>query len=223
MTPGGVELIRFDSIDSTNDEAKRRFASGAIGAMPVAITAGEQTAGRGTRGRAWDSPLGAGIYVSVAVTSEAAVFGGSVSGPPRADRPWTLAAGVAAADAIRREFGIEARLKPVNDLIVDGRKLGGILTETTVCGDRIESLVVGLGLNVRGSERRTDDRGLEPVTLEMLRPPGVPIGGEEVERLRLALVDALLESIRSAATESDDSIRDAWLERAIPGAQLPTA
>lgn len=118
-----------ESIGSTNDRARELARAGEAG---VAVVAGEQTAGRGRRGREWAAPPG-GAYVSVLVDPDLAP----------ADAPLlTLAAGVATVRALDGA-GVEAGLKWPNDVLVDGAKLAGILTERTA--DRV---VVGVGINV---------------------------------------------------------------------------
>lgn len=128
-----------ESIASTNDRA-RELASD--GAADVVVLADEQTGGRGRLERRWNSPSG-GVWLSV-VTRPAIV-------PARAPL-YTLAASVATASAAR-EAGVDARIKWPNDVVVpvdeagDYRKLAGILTEMEGETDRVEWLVVGIGVN----------------------------------------------------------------------------
>jgi BirA family biotin operon repressor/biotin-[acetyl-CoA-carboxylase] ligase len=129
------EVVVLDETASTNDEAlARAFAGASSGAVVVAE---RQTAGRGRLGRTWFSEPGSALTASWIVRPAFAV-----------DR-WPLIpliAGVAAADAVRDLAGVDVRLKWPNDLLVDGRKLGGILVEARPP----EAVVVGLGVNVRG-------------------------------------------------------------------------
>ncbi len=155
-----MNIVRLGSIDSTNAEARRRLEAETIDA-PVLIIASEQTAGRGTRGRRWESPAGAGLYLSF------------VDPKPTRDAPSetiTLAAGVACAEAIEH-FGIAVRLKPINDLIAGGGKLGGILTETTVRGGRLQTLVIGIGINIHPAPRDLPEGALPATSLADLVPP----------------------------------------------------
>lgn len=130
----GVEA--HASIGSTNDRARALLRE--PGGEGRAIVAEEQTAGRGRRGRAWISPPGRNLMLSVAVRPRI----------PAADA-WQLA--LAAALAAR---GACATLAPValkwpNDLVSDdGAKLGGLLLETIIDGDRVTSAVIGVGINV---------------------------------------------------------------------------
>lgn len=129
-------VLRFETIDSTNsaalDYARRGADEGLV------IVASEQSAGRGRHGRVWHSAAGDGLYLSIILRPKV----------PLTDFPLlTLMAGVAAKDALE-EFGVSADLKWVNDLLVKGRKIGGILAETAET-DRGPAVVVGIGVNLR--------------------------------------------------------------------------
>jgi BirA family transcriptional regulator, biotin operon repressor / biotin---[acetyl-CoA-carboxylase] ligase len=119
---------------STMDEAKARARRGAPdGTVVVAET---QTGGRGRESRAWHSPSG-GLYLS-------AVLRG-IDDP----RLLTLALGNAVADALE-VAGVEPRLKWVNDVLVGGKKVAGVLAEAESTGGRIDLIVAGIGVNVNG-------------------------------------------------------------------------
>ncbi|QSW99673.1 biotin--[acetyl-CoA-carboxylase] ligase [Haloterrigena alkaliphila] len=128
-----------DSIGSTNDRARELAGEGAA---DVAVVADEQTGSRGRLEREWSAPSG-GVWVSVVSRPEIA--------PARAPL-YTLAASVATARAAR-EAGVDARIKWPNDVVVpvgsegDYRKLAGILTEMEGETDRVDWLVVGIGVN----------------------------------------------------------------------------
>ncbi|WP_374601340.1 bifunctional biotin--[acetyl-CoA-carboxylase] ligase/biotin operon repressor BirA [Arenimonas sp.] len=130
----GLEL-HFD-IDSTNAEALRHPAP-ATGVQ--AWLAERQTAGRGRRGRTWVSPLAAHVYLSLSRRFDAGI--GALQG-------LSLAVGAATAEVLHAKGFPQVGLKWPNDLLADGRKLGGILVELR--GDAAGPLhvVVGLGLNV---------------------------------------------------------------------------
>jgi BirA family biotin operon repressor/biotin-[acetyl-CoA-carboxylase] ligase len=131
----------FDSLPSTNDLAKELGSKNAPeGSLVVAES---QTRGRGRLGREWDSPPGVGLYVSLLLRPPL---------PPTEMPQITLAAAVAVVRALRRATGVAPGIKWPNDLLVDGKKLGGILTEMETESDRIRHLVVGLGLNVNNRE-----------------------------------------------------------------------
>lgn len=121
---------------STNDEASAWARAGAPhGALVVADA---QTGGRGRMRRAWHSPPGENLYFSVVLRSPIA--------PHRAP-PLTLAAAVALAEAVAEE-GARPALKWPNDLLLDGRKAAGILTEMTTAGSRVDFVVCGIGVNL---------------------------------------------------------------------------
>jgi len=129
-------IIKKGVCGSTNDEAKRLAREGA--AEGTAVVAAEQTAGRGTKGRSWHSARGLGLYASVILRPRSAA---RLSLLP-------LAAGLAAREAVERTTGLLPGLRWPNDLILDGKKLGGVLCETEFSGNKVAFAVVGLGLNV---------------------------------------------------------------------------
>jgi BirA family biotin operon repressor/biotin-[acetyl-CoA-carboxylase] ligase len=129
-------VIRVKVCGSTNDEVKDMARAGAE--EGTAVVALEQTAGRGTKGRGWHSARGLGLYVSVLLRPPAAV---SLSLLP-------LAAGLAARDAVEKASGLIAGLRWPNDVVWEGKKLGGILCETEFSGSEVVFAVVGLGLNL---------------------------------------------------------------------------
>jgi BirA family transcriptional regulator, biotin operon repressor / biotin---[acetyl-CoA-carboxylase] ligase len=137
----GLTIYRLATCTSTNDVAKVLAGEGA--ADGTVVVAGEQTGGRGTKGRGWHSAPGLGLYASVILR------------PGRSDIALIPAmAGVAVAGAIRSAAGVEARLKWPNDIAWRGKKLGGILSESAFCGDEVSYVVVGIGINLR--HRRAD-------------------------------------------------------------------
>lgn len=138
----------YKSIGSTNQEAKKMAVAGA--GHGTVILAEEQTEGRGRRGRSFFSPKGTGLYMSVILrpqsTAEEAVLA-------------TTAAAVAVCRAISQVLGIEARIKWVNDIFVGDLKVCGILTEalSDFQTGTVESLILGIGLNVTTSPERFPD------------------------------------------------------------------
>lgn len=130
-------------VDSTNRLARMMAVEGA--AHGSVFLAEEQTQGRGRRGRSFFSPNGKGLYMSILLrptgTSEQAVL-------------TTTAASVAVCRALQETLGIEAKIKWVNDLFWNDKKICGILTEavTDVESGTIESLVLGIGINTTSTE-----------------------------------------------------------------------
>lgn len=142
LLPGGSRarsLIRLESVGSTNDHLKALARAGAPSG--TAVLADVQTAGRGRLGRSFLSPAGEGVYLSVLLRPDCS-----------AEAALQLTAWTAAAvcRALERCCGLSAGIKWVNDIILNGRKLGGILCETSMRGDsgRVDYVVAGVGLNV---------------------------------------------------------------------------
>jgi len=127
----------FETLGSTNDLAKALAAQGAPEGTVVVAEA--QTSGRGRLGRTWDAPPQAGLYVSLVLRPML---------PPMELPQITLTTAVAVVRAVRRVAGLAPGIKWPNDLLLNGKKLGGILTEMETESDRIRHVVVGLGLNV---------------------------------------------------------------------------
>jgi BirA family biotin operon repressor/biotin-[acetyl-CoA-carboxylase] ligase len=123
-------------IGSTNDRARALLDE--AGGEGVAVLAEEQTAGRGRRGRSWQSPPGLNLTLSVAVRPAV----------PASDA-WMLAAAAGLACSAACAAYAPVGLKWPNDVVADdGAKVGGLLLETTVDGERLATAVLGMGLNV---------------------------------------------------------------------------
>jgi len=133
----GCQRIELEACGSTNDEAARLARAGAK--HGTVVIAERQKSGRGRDGRPWESPLG-GLYMSAVLRPPMPV----VDVPPL-----TLAIGIGLCEAVR-ETGAPAVLKWPNDLLVDGRKLAGVLVEAQSQGNRLEAVIVGIGVNVQG-------------------------------------------------------------------------
>jgi BirA family biotin operon repressor/biotin-[acetyl-CoA-carboxylase] ligase len=130
-------LYHFFKVGSTNDVALELGHAGAP--HGTVVIAEEQTAARGRLGRSWHSEKASGIYVSVLLRP---------SLPPAAASMLTLVAGLAAREAVVEQTGHEPDLRWPNDLLLDGRKIAGILTEMHAEPDRIHFVVIGVGINV---------------------------------------------------------------------------
>jgi BirA family transcriptional regulator, biotin operon repressor / biotin---[acetyl-CoA-carboxylase] ligase len=173
MTRVTPTIMRFESLPSTNTEAARQAALGAPEGL--CVVAREQTAGRGRRERSWVSPKDAGLYVSVVLR------------PALDARDWpliTLAAALAARDALAVSCGLDADIKWPNDLLAGGRKLCGILAETAE-GVRGRAIVLGVGVNLG-----------ERAFPEEIRDTATSIEGQtgrapDAERLLAALLQSL--------------------------------
>jgi BirA family biotin operon repressor/biotin-[acetyl-CoA-carboxylase] ligase len=186
-----------ETIGSTNDwlkEMARRDAS----AWTV-VRAERQTAGRGRGGRSWTSPPG-NLYLSVVL-------------PPPADRPLTLLpllVGVAVAEAAQ-EWGVPARLKWPNDVLAGGRKLGGILVESSSDGQGSPAIVAGLGVNLSLDPAGVDEtlRGVVTSVRALGLDPPSP------DAAAAAVLDRLAVWYHAFATEGGEPVRAAWRARAV--------
>lgn len=136
-TPYGKHIRHFFTIGSTNDVALELGHTGEPSG--TVILAEQQTAGRGRVGRAWHSEKSNGIYMSVLLRPAMT----PVEAPLI-----TLIAGLAARDAVEELTGAKADLRWPNDLLLNGKKFGGILTEMHAEPDRVHFVVVGTGINV---------------------------------------------------------------------------
>lgn len=135
-----IPIRVFETLDSTNNEGKRLLAAGQ--AAPFIVAAEGQSAGRGRRGHTFFSPQGAGLYMTVALNAGLTVE--DALGV-------TACAAVCVTDAVAAIVGRNVQIQWVNDLFLNGLKVGGILTEavTDFEGGTVESLLVGVGLNLR--------------------------------------------------------------------------
>ena len=174
-------IHRFAEIGSTNDECLRLAAASAPSG--TAVVADRQTAGRGRHGRPWSSPPGTGLYVSLLVRL--------VPSPERPPTLLPLLAGVAAARAIAAVGGIQARLKWPNDVLLNGRKLAGILVEGSFEPDGGFAAAVGLGVNVATLPQDLPPRTIYPAT-SILAETGRLVDRESLLQAWLAEMDDVL-------------------------------
>ena len=205
MKAMGRVIQRLGRCPSTNDAAKALAGEGAV--EGTVLVAEEQTAGRGTKGRSWFSPPKKGLYASFILR------------PEKACLPLLpLAAGLACADAVRESTGAEIGLKWPNDLVWKGKKLGGILCESSFSGDDLNYAVVGIGLNVNHDESDFPDsiRGTA-TSLRLITPREVD--REDVLRVLCLTLGLWYEKLGGGSAEE---IVDRFQERMIfaPGARL---
>ena len=134
----GCEIYYFDSIDSTNTKAKELAEEGHPSG--TLVVADRQTAGRG---RSWESPTGIGIFMTLMLKPEI---------NPNNASMLTLVAAMATTRAIRRVTGVPAMIKWPNDIVMNGKKVCGILTEMSAQFDYINHIVIGIGINVHNED-----------------------------------------------------------------------
>jgi BirA family biotin operon repressor/biotin-[acetyl-CoA-carboxylase] ligase len=131
--------LRFDSIDSTNTEVIRQAVSGAAEGLVVVAT--EQTAGRGRQGRQWISVKASGLYLSILLRPKS---------EPRFLPLITLTAAIAIYDLLADSFGLSPDIKWPNDILINEKKICGILAETAETPHGL-AVVVGIGINLRST------------------------------------------------------------------------
>lgn len=149
----GKHIMYFDTLDSTNNEAKRMaeksFENGTV------LIADEQRSGRGRLGRNWVSPKGKGIWLTIMLKPQIA---------PKDASKMTIIAALAAIRAIRLVCKVEPKIKWPNDIVLKGKKICGILTEMNAEMDEIHYLVVGIGVNANLDEDDFDETLLDKAT-----------------------------------------------------------
>lgn len=194
LLPPGYRLQRHDSLPSTMDEARRAAEAGEPEVL--AVWAGEQTAGRGRQGRGWSSPPG-NLYLTLLLRPE---------GPPPVGVQYGFLAGLALAEALSQSVAAERiRLKWPNDVMLDGAKMAGILLESRAMGERLDWLLIGMGVNLASAPADT------PYRAAFLAESGVELApGLLLERL-LARLAAWRERL---AAHGFAAVRQAWLARA---------
>ncbi len=170
----GKKIIHYFLIDSTNTAAMELAAQGAP--HGTVVIAEEQTSGRGRFGRAWYSEKSSGIYLSVLLRPDL---------QPSAAPILTLMAGLAAHHAVVAAARLVPDIRWPNDLLLNGKKLGGILTEMNAEMDRVHAVVLGIGINVNHTEMPPE---LRPVATSLRIE-----GRTAYSRIRLAA--ALLKQI----------------------------
>ena len=191
------QVVYLPVVGSTNNAARDLAGQGAPH-MTLVVT-DEQPAGRGRLGRSWYMPPLAAIAMSIVVRPELAAA--------RAQR-LTMLAGLAVAEGVEQAAGLAVVLKWPNDVVAPGqlRKLGGILTETAMVGERIDYAAVGIGLNVNADFAGRPDLSGTATSLRLLL-------GREIDRL--SVLAAIVERFMARFDElsAGDALRAAWAAR----------
>ena len=173
-----LRLKLFDSISSTNTVLKEMAEAGEPEGL--CLIAEEQTAGRGRLGRSFFSPPGSGLYMSLLLRPR----------QPAADAVnITACAAVAVARAIESLAPVRTGIKWVNDIIVDGRKVCGILTESSLDAEsgRFDWVIVGIGVNTRSPEAGFPE--------ELKALAGSAFGSAPIPELRCRLAAGILDQL----------------------------
>lgn len=137
----GQEVYFYEEIDSTNTQAKRLAEDGAVSGTLVVSDC--QVKGKGRRGRVWESPKASAIYMTLMIRPQIR--------PERASM-LTLVMGISVVQAIRNVLQLDTCIKWPNDVVLNKKKVVGILTEMNAQMDYIEYLVIGVGINANMRE-----------------------------------------------------------------------
>jgi BirA family biotin operon repressor/biotin-[acetyl-CoA-carboxylase] ligase len=189
-------VIRLGAVGSTNEVGRdlvARMLAEDNEVLPTVLVAGRQLGGRGRSGRRWESPEGS-LAISLLLPWP--------DTPRRVRLP--LEIGIPLARKLSEAFGIDIRLKWPNDLVVDGRKLGGILIETRTADEGEGAAVVGIGLNATTTRDALDRLGLNGAT--SLAAAGVgemELAGDRPMLALLGAVDAAVGSETDVEREFD--------------------
>ncbi len=203
MTPdpgpasGQVPILALDEIDSTNAEARRRAEAGESG--PLWITALRQTAGRGRRGRNWETGKGGNLAATLLVLTDK---------PPAEAAQISFLAALAVSDLARDDIrSTQPLLKWPNDVLVGGRKISGILVESGRRPDGQLWIAAGIGVNLAEAPQAAD----KPATTfaaEGADPPPTP--AEALQRLS----GSLMAWLGVWENQGFAAIAEAWTRRA---------
>ncbi len=162
-------------VESTNDVARQLADTGA--AEGTLVITDEQTAGRGRLGRAWIAPARSSLLMSMVLRPQLA---------PHQTSRVTMAVALGACDSIHTATGLDAQLKWPNDILLRGKKCGGILAESSTIEKHVEYVIVGLGLNVNFA--RASIEGIPADATTIADELGVPTP-------RVPLAQAVLRAI----------------------------
>ena len=200
----------FDSIDSTNDEAARQIIRGC--ASPALVVADEQTAGRGRANRRWFTPRGAGLAFSLIFVPG---LEDDLPTNETLSRYVSLGA-LAVCKSLAEGYGLQAEIKWPNDVLVDRKKISGVLAEAHWIGDRLQGVILGIGVNVKDAAiRPTEVVDYPACSIEdRVRSAGElpaskmkPVNRVELLRSIVSDVFHYLEQLRQR------TFMDAWEER----------
>jgi len=190
----GKKVIAFPSLSSTNDIAKRQAKKGAR--EGTVVLAEEQTAGRGRLKRAWLSPQGS-IALSI------------ILHPTPAQLPsLIMVASLAVVHCIEKVSGLEAQIKWPNDVLINDKKVCGILIESDVRGSAVDYAVIGIGINV--NLKPADFPEIAATATSLSQELGKELSRREV--IRCLLVEA--EKLHLTLPEGDTVFRE-WRDRLV--------
>lgn len=193
----GHQVLYYPSIGSTNQLAKRLAVEGAPAG--TTIVADEQTAGRGRMGRVWLAPPGTSLLLSVILRPTIAV--GRLP-------QLLMASALATAGAVERSTGLSVLFKWPNDIMLRGRKAGGILIESGMRSEILDYAVVGIGLNVNFDVGESPD--IAETATSLSKELGRPVDRLELVRNLLSLLEREHDSL-----EAGRSPHSRWAARLV--------
>lgn len=173
----GLECV--DEVDSTNDEAMRHLATGR--ATPFVVIAKRQTRGRGRFGRTWQSEADGNLYASFAFRPQVA---------PERMQTFTLWMGINVCEVVANSTRGRPGVKWPNDILFDGDKAGGMLTEARMDSDQIRDLVFGLGLNINHAPEALPETQLRRAT-SLAQQTQAPL---DINKFTAALIGRVLDA-----------------------------
>jgi len=192
----GRSVLCFDEVDSTNDvamdSARQKDTDGLV------VLAESQRRGRGRHGRRWSSRPGANVLLSVLLIEP--------PGPGQSHDAMTIAAGLAVAEGIEIACGPACRLKWPNDVLLDDRKVAGVLVETRRLA-HAQAVVVGIGINVND---HPPEEEVDAPAADLAGRVGLPVERTEVIRAVLRRLDFRIIEIEA---EHREGLHRAWLAR----------
>jgi BirA family biotin operon repressor/biotin-[acetyl-CoA-carboxylase] ligase len=189
LIPWRLEV--FDKLASTSNLCTDRAQTGE--AEGLAVLALQQTAGRGSRGRSWQAPEG-NLNLSVLLRP---------ARPAAQAGLFSLLTGIAVTEALEQFFAPPTMLKWPNDVLLGGAKLAGILIDASPSGQKLDWLVIGIGMNLRHAPE------IPGRATTSLAAHGVTISPQEA-------ADAVLSSLSRWHEAEPEAIRKTWLDRAHP-------
>jgi BirA family biotin operon repressor/biotin-[acetyl-CoA-carboxylase] ligase len=194
----GRSLVFLAETGSTNQEARRLAETGAP--EGTLVIAEHQTAGRGRLGRRWDAPRGSSLLLSLLFRPALA---------PAQVQQLTMVCGLAVIEAVELETGLRLELKWPNDIVLKGAKLGGILAESGLEGERVDYVVVGVGLNVNVEASELPDDLLIPAA-SLSQALGRRVPRWPLLRGFLQSVEARYERVKAGSSPYGE-----WLDRLV--------
>ncbi len=190
-----VTTLKFETLESTNTEALMQARQGAPEGL--CIVARQQTAGRGRYGRTWFSQKNAGLYFSIVLRPKL---------EPRFMPLITLMAGVAVHDTLQ-EYGLKPDIKWVNDILVDEKKISGILAETAETADGL-AVIVGIGINLTSNNFPPD---IADTATSIDTQTGLKVAPEETAAALVNLLTYFYSMLIS--TDGPSTIVEEWKKR----------